>query len=171
MVRRAGNQPRVSKQDYGTPPIFMRAIEQKFGKIQHDLAAHSRNTKCDSYFSLERGENSMSLPWELGILNWLNPPYSSRQESPYSLTHWSKKCRLENERDVEILFLVPAAVGSNWFRDNVFGCSDVYLVNGRIPFDEAESGITVDLILAHYHLRDSYQIRVWDWKNDLLYGF
>lgn len=164
------NNPQTTKQDYGTHTNLMSAVEKRFGKITHDLAAHSDNLKSSSYFSLEEGIDSMLIPWPRAGLNWLNPPYSKRPESPYSLTAWSEKCKLESLKDVQILFLVPAAVGSKWFLNNVFGCSDIYFLNGRIIFDGTESGITIDIMLAHYHPSPSYKIRVWDWRSDLLFN-
>lgn len=40
-----------SKQDYATPADFMAAIEQRFGPVQFDLAAHAGNAKHERYFA------------------------------------------------------------------------------------------------------------------------
>jgi len=164
------NKPETTIQDYGTPKRFMEMAQRRFGVITHDLAAHSKNFKCDSYFSLEKKQDSMQLPWPKG-LNWLNPPYSARPWSPYSITHWSKRCKEASRIDgVEILFLVPAGVGSNWFRDNVFGHCDIYFLNGRVVFDGTDDGITIDLMLCHYCIKENYSVSVWDWRKDWVYG-
>lgn len=38
-------KPGRSKQDYGTPWEFIRAVERRWGKLHVDLAAHSENAK------------------------------------------------------------------------------------------------------------------------------
>lgn len=48
--------PRVSsgsesRQDYGTPKEFLQAVEQRFGRIAFDLAAHAANAKHERYFA------------------------------------------------------------------------------------------------------------------------
>lgn len=40
-----------SKQDYATPADFMAAVEQRFGKVQFDLAAHRLNKQHERYFA------------------------------------------------------------------------------------------------------------------------
>jgi hypothetical protein len=40
-----------SRQDYGTPPNLLAAIERRFGRIEFDLAAHAANHKHDRYFA------------------------------------------------------------------------------------------------------------------------
>jgi len=163
-----------SKQDYGTPPEFIKAIEKRFGKITFDLAAHSKNYKNDNYFSLEKEQDSIKLNWPNG-LNWLNPPFSPRPESPYDLHNWTKKCKDEIvDNDVTTLLLTPAAVGTNWFRDNVIGFADVYFLNGRLKFlhedGQEPTGVQIDMMVSHYHNAKSKKgIFVWDWREDFLY--
>jgi hypothetical protein len=40
-----------SKQDYSTPTDFMAAVEQRFGQVQFDLAAHQGNKRHERYFA------------------------------------------------------------------------------------------------------------------------
>ena len=58
-------------------------------------------------------------------------------------------------------FLVPAAVGSNWFRDYVDGKALVLLLNGRLSFDGA-GPYPKDCILCLYGIEPGYE--VWSWR-------
>jgi phage N-6-adenine-methyltransferase len=121
-----------SKQDYGTPADFMAAVTERFGPIHFDLAAHTRNTKAKRFFTVH--ENALSKNWGNVVLGqapanlWLNPPFAN-------ISPWAKKCRETSTIRARILFLVPAAVGSNWFAKYVHRHALVLVLNGRLTFD------------------------------------
>lgn len=144
-----------SKQDYETPTNFMLAVEKRFGKIEFDLAAHSRNNKCENYFSLERGEDSLALPWPQDKLCWLNPPFSN-------ITPWAKKCYAESVCGCRILFLVPGSVGANWFGNYVLNRCLILALGNRIKFVGAKDPYPKDCILACYGYGLGFEF--WKWK-------
>lgn len=179
-----------SKQDYATPPDFIAAVERTFGPIIFDLAAHKDNTKHERFFAHPDhaegayGIDALKQDWAhtakhliRGVsptgyhLMWLNPEFSH-------ITPWAKKCaqeRLLLPDDISIPLLVPAAIGSNWFRDHVYRKAWTLAVNGRICFD----GVGLypkDCILAlfgnqsHKQLTNSplNHFNIWDWRNDKL---
>lgn len=115
-----------SKQDYSTPKIFIEAVEKRFGKLVWDLAATEDNAKAPKFITPEQDSLAHGWPVELGPY-WLNPPFDN-------ITPWAAKCAEKYLRGT-ILFLTPAAVGSNWFRDYVWGKAKVIALNGRIIFD------------------------------------
>lgn len=120
-----------SKQDFRTPDNFLRAVQAKFGKIDCDLAADGGNAVCDRCFTVE--ENSLIQDWhKLHGLLWLNPPFGN-------IEPWSAKCREESEKGAQILFLVPASVGSNWWAMHVHNHALVYFVRPRLSFDGVNS--------------------------------
>lgn len=129
-----------SKQDYATPLELIQAAEKRFGKIQFDLAAHSRNAKCADYYSLECGENSLTLPWPEGKLCWLNPPYDT-------IAPWALRCC---ESGARVLLLVPASVGANWFGDFVLNKSLVLALSPRLTFIGAKDPYPKDCILCAF---------------------
>jgi len=137
-------KPGESKQDYGTPRVFLDAVEKRFGKIAFDLAAHKKNdvTRRGFYFGPGSmyAEDSLAQDWRrapTGVL-WLNPPFSH-------IKPWAKKCSesyppprwdlqgLSPKR--KILFLVPASVGANWFWEYVQPYSLVIPLSPRLAFD------------------------------------
>lgn len=142
-----------SKQNYATPPDFMLAVEKRFGSINFDLAAEAENAKHANYFTAL--DNSLVQEWHKipGIL-WLNPPFSR-------IEPWAKKCADEAKLGARILFLVPAAVGANWFRDHVHRQALVLALNGRISFDLI-APYPKDCVIACYGFGVGFD--TWTWK-------
>jgi phage N-6-adenine-methyltransferase len=154
----AGFNRGQSKQDYATPPNFMSAVANRFGRISFDLAASADNTKSKNYFSKE--QNSLVQDWHKIHRSWLflNPPFDN-------IAPWAEKCAAESSLGAHILFLVPASIGSNWFAQHVFKKSLVLALNGRICFDGI-APYPKDLLLAVYG--DTQGFDVWRWTDDVL---
>lgn len=119
-------KPGRSKQDYGTPRIFLDAVERRFGPIGFDLAAHAENAVVPDYFSPE--QNSLVQNWELpGVrVAWLNPEFAD-------IDPWARRvseCRLLPRWT---LMLVPASIDSHWYRDHILGKTMVWGIP-RIQF-------------------------------------
>jgi phage N-6-adenine-methyltransferase len=144
-----------SKQDYATPPDFMAAVSRKFGPLTWDLAASKDNTKAPYYYT--EADNSLSKNWnDTWGTCWLNPPFSN-------ITPWAKHCSIYGSYGRQILFLVPASVGSNWFRDYVFHSAMIYFLNGRIKFIGCTDHYPKDCMLCHYGVTPG--IRIWSWQQ------
>lgn len=87
----------------GTPQGIIDCINEHW-PIQLDACASAWNAKCENYYSLERGEDSLALRWRAGT--WCNPPYSDIQP-------WWEKALSE---EVEALLLLPVRSDMLWFR-------------------------------------------------------
>jgi phage N-6-adenine-methyltransferase len=165
-------KPGRSKQNYVTPDNFINAVKARLGitRFAHDFAADATNRKALTHFDEET--DALSVPrWELSLelggcpvsgqnWGWLNPPFSN-------IGPWAKRCRETRNAGGSIAFLVPAAVGSNWFRDHVDGHALVLLLNGRIHFmpDRPNWGYPKDCILALFSPLIAPGYEVWTWKN------
>jgi phage N-6-adenine-methyltransferase len=155
-------KPGLSKQDYATPKIFIDAVKRRFGihEFAYDLAASRENTKAKHFFCEE--EDSLKQDWrKIRGDAWLNPPYAH-------IAPWAEKCaasagfKYDSGRVRQIYFLVPAAVGSNWFAQHVDGKALVLLLNGRISFD-GKAPYPKDCILAVFGPKPGYE--VWSWAK------
>lgn len=143
-----------SKQDYETPNIFMAAVVKRFGPVNFDLAASPHNAKHANYFSEK--DDSFQQEWhKIPGNQWLNPTYDN-------IKPWAEKCAYESQLGARILFLVPASVGSNWFRDYVHRRAFVLALNGRLSFDGI-APYPKDLILGAYGWGVGFD--TWDWRN------
>jgi len=157
-------KPGKSKQDYRTPDNFMEAVKRRFGKLWIDLAANAENSQTKTfYWGPDNGTDSLALDWgpadpSPGEWCWLNPPFSN-------IAPWAKKCA---ESHLPILFLVPAAVGANWFRDHVHGKALVIALNGRLDFGVG-APYPRDCMLCVYHspgIKDyGVGFEVWNWRQ------
>ena len=134
-------KPGSSKQDYATPGEFLDAVTARFGSLQFDLAATARNSIVPgSYFSPK--DNSLEQDWRRLKQErlWLNPPFGD-------IEPWAKKCATTIGK--KIFFLVPASVGSNWYKNWVHDVSSVYYLSPRLSFD-GKNPYPKDILLAVY---------------------
>jgi phage N-6-adenine-methyltransferase len=120
-----------SRQDWGTPPEFIEAVEKRFGCIEIDLAATAENAVCEAYYGPGHRlvPDSLARDWSkisTGVL-YLNPPFDSIAKFS------AKMCDECRDRRGFSLLLVPASVDANWFRkceENGF----VLILEDRITF-------------------------------------
>lgn len=132
-------------QSTATPEDFFGVLDQEFHFV-YDLAASPENTKCQRY--LTETDDSLTQDW-LGLLGpdswgYLNPPYRN-------LRPWFEKCRQEANRGAHVAVLVPASVGSGWFREFVQGRAEVRFLNPRLQFVGHRTPYPKDLMVVVYH--------------------
>lgn len=153
-------RPGRGKQDYGTPPELLEAVKHGLGitNFYRDLAASHENAVCERYFT--ESVNALIQSWETppGQWNWLNPPFGR-------MSPWVTKACGEAQ-DSNIVMLVPAAVGSNWWRDWVHKRCMVWFLNGRLTFVGETQPYKKDCALLLYGPKVPYTgYGVWDWKK------
>jgi phage N-6-adenine-methyltransferase len=146
----------VSNQDVRTPREFLVAVEERFGPIVFDLAAHSGNAVARHYFGpgSEAGADALACDWpgsSHGLL-WCNPPY--RRIEP-----WAKKCAESRDAGSKIALLVPAAVCTGWFIDHVAPHAYVFELTPRVFKNEIR-----DCILAMYTPEGYHGREGWKWR-------
>lgn len=160
-------KPGQSKQDYATPPEFIRAVQRRLGLggFTHDFAADATNAKAPTFWSAEDDALQHSIgDWELHSRHgwsWLNPPYSD-------IGPWAARCLYAKEMGGNIAFLVPASVGSNWYRDFVHNKALVLALNGRLAFmpDKPDWLYPKDCVLCLYSPRVTPGFDVWNWRAE-----
>ena len=153
----------MSKQDYETPAAFLRAVERRFGALTIDLACREDNAKAPR--ALTEEIDSLSSNWcgEIGAGEnaWLNPPFADIEPWVKKASEWRNAPHYLRTR---ILLLVPASIGSNWFRDHVLQTAFVWALNGRLTFVGAKDPYPKDLMLLEYGHAPGFG--VWDWRKD-----
>ena len=146
----------ISKQNYGTPPEFVAAVERCFGVITWDLAAEPHNAKCERFISPEH--DSFTVPWHKldpqGLL-WLNPPFGE-------IPRWVKKCRAEMELGARIAMLVPASVSTNYYAEQIHRRVLVRPIRPRLTFVGEPQPYPKDLMLCLFG--DPPDFEPWRWK-------
>lgn len=164
-----------SKQDSATPADFIRAVENCFGKLSFDLAASFYNTKHPSYFAKEGscdpsalGFDSLKQDWAAlshlvapNTILFLNPEFKIA-------TPWVKKCHETTPNlvnGVKIGLLIPASVGSNWYRDFVWQKSFTNYLNGRLTFEEDEHPYPKDLMFCLFGANLVNGVGIWEWRK------
>jgi phage N-6-adenine-methyltransferase len=137
----AGLAKHRSNQNVATPVAFIGAVEERFGELQFDLAADSKNTRVTGAFFGEE-QNALLQDWGALAGNlWLNPPFSN-------IAPWAAKCAERRNDGRWTLFLVPASVGSNWFQEHVAPNAFVLELTDRIRFVGSKDHYPKDMILC-----------------------
>jgi hypothetical protein len=172
-----------SKQDYRTPSDLIEACRNRFGDLLFDLAAHADNTQSPHYFAPAIDRDGRPLPvdpkaegidafehswaevfkkYSKGKLSgneflWLNPEFDD-------IAAWAKRCASAASLGATIVFLTPAAVGSNWFRDLIAPHADVYLLNGRPSFIPKQT-YNKDCMISRFSPDAQKSMCIWQWKT------
>ena len=130
MSKMPKQRPGLSKQDYCTPKEFLKAIKNRLHieEFKVDLAADDSNTVAPTWFTEEC--NSLVQDWVAatkGGWGFLNPPFAD-------IEPWVKKAAEESWNGAHVVMLVPASVGSNWWREWVEPQAYQSYLNGRLCF-------------------------------------
>lgn len=103
-----------------------------------------------------------ALTKEHGGFLFLNPEFKD-------IDPWAEECVAEGKRGADVLLLVPAAVGANWFLRHVYGRGDRFYLNGRIAFIAGEP-YPKDCMLVRFWEGMTGRDFVWSWKSDVLHA-
>jgi phage N-6-adenine-methyltransferase len=151
-------KPGSSKQDYCTPPELLRALEKRLNIdfFACDLAASNENHIAEQWYSEE--ENSLVQSWS-DWYGWCfcNPPYAD-------IEPWVRKAYWESKLGAQVAMLLPASVGSNWYRDWVHNKCHVLFMNGRVQFVGAKDLYPKDTMILLYTPYITSGTDVWSWN-------
>lgn len=151
-------KPGRSKQDYGTPWEFIRAVEKRFGELHIDLAASAANTKAPTWYGEDL--DSFSVNWGVHSHHrmWLNPPFGRIEPWAFNCEYFSKVLSSSGR----IFFLTPASVGSNWFAQYVHRKALVLALSPRLTYEGCDTPYPKDCLLSCYGEDPGFD--VWRWK-------
>lgn len=151
-------KPGKSRQDYGTPPELLTSVRKRLHVTQFavDLAASAENTVAPEYFT--EAQDSLVQPWHVfSGWCWLNPPFSD-------IEPWVAKACNEAEKGANIVMLVPASVGSNWWSAYVEHYSYQIFLNPRLTFVGETTPYPKDCALLIYTPLTLTGNECWRWK-------
>ena len=150
-------RPGTSRQDYETPDEVLRAVKRRLsiGDFKVDLAATEQNAICGLWF-----DDSFKESWHtFGGWCWCNPPFGT-------ITPWVQKAWEESLLGAKVAVLIPASVGSNWWRDWVHEKAHVLFMNGRVKFVGATDMYPKDTALLLYQKSTRGGYEIWDWRAE-----
>src|SRR5882672_11336110 len=123
-------KPATSRQDSRTEIELLTAVKRRLfiNEFDCDLAADADNTVADCYYDRETNALAPGNSWKQGDgWNWLNPEFGM-------IEPFVAKALQQVTEGAKTVMLVPAAVGSNWWRDYVHQKANVVFLNGRLCF-------------------------------------
>ena len=151
-----------SAQDYQTPPEFLAAVADRFGRIDWDLAANDRNAACPRYLGpgSHVSDDSLAVDWLEVVgprsIAWLNPPFAN-------IAPWAERCARLRDRGGWTLLLVPASVGTNWWAEHAHGKGFAFWLSPRITFVGETHPYPKDLSLVAWGFGVN-GVATWRWK-------
>jgi phage N-6-adenine-methyltransferase len=117
----------MSRDNWATPDNFWEWVNGIYD-FNFDACAEASNARCADYYSLEHGQDSLSLPWHGRV--WCNPPFSDAER-----WHWKAACEVTAGRCEFAAVLGHANVGMAWFQRVVKEYRpDVWLLSPRVQF-------------------------------------
>lgn len=162
-------KPGKSKQNYQTPIELLNAVRKRLqiADFVCDLAADEQNAVCNQFIDEEQDSLVMDWPQTDGGWCWLNPPYSD-------IEPWVAKAKNASHNGTQTVMLVPASVGSNWWREYVEPWAYQSFLNGRLCFipDWKEQGFKSpplypkDCAILLYSTWGFLGHDIWSWKNE-----
>ncbi len=156
-------KPGTSEQTVYTPIEFLEAVEDRFGPLTFDLAATADNTIVPGcYFGpgSTLAADALTADWPRDGLSWCNPPYGMIKRNGFA-----RKARLEAAKGSRIIMLIPAAVATNWFADEVHGHALVIPIRKRLTFVGHKDPFPKDLMLCCYNV-GRVGFEPWRWDVD-----
>jgi hypothetical protein len=156
-------KPHRSKQDYATPAVFIERLLLYLGApfFQHDFAADAINSKGRTHYDALTDALKMTrADWRAAVgseWGWLNPPFTN-------IGSWAERCMELMEDGGSIALLVPASIGSNWFKEFVYGHASIVALNGRLSFDGV-GPYPKDCMLCCYGPKCERVFHVWSWNK------
>lgn len=154
-------KPGRSKQDYGTPPELLKPIKTRLhiADFDIDVAASNENKVCHYYY--DEATNGLHNPWtvpepESGWA-WCNPPFER-------IVLWVTKATIEAKHGNSTCMLIPASVGSYWWKTRVDPYAYALFLNGRITFVGCEDPYPKDCALLLYTPYRATGNQIWSWE-------
>jgi phage N-6-adenine-methyltransferase len=155
-------KPGRSKQDYQTPPEFLEAVLRylHIADFTIDLAASAQNAVTARYYSQEENALALHHRWNVGPgWAWCNPPFGH-------IEPWVQRAAYEQrECGAQIAMLLPAGVGSNWFKRWGHEKARVIFLNGRLTFVGETTCYPKDCLLLLYSPYVTIGYEVWNWRR------
>lgn len=162
-------KPGKSKQDYTTPPELIQAICNRLmvPNFRLDAAASHGNAVCANYYT--EAENGLERPWlRYSGWNWCNPPFAN-------IYDWVAKANAESAVGAHSVVLIPASVGSDWWRECVEPFAYIVFLHGRLTFGgtpiNPKTGkpdpYPKDCALLFYTPWGFRGSEIWSWRRDV----
>lgn len=154
MSKNVANNSDTRREDWGTPRELFGTLAKEHNFVI-DLCANKDNALCDRYIDEHTdifSSAAMSIAAEakrgadaLHPYAWINPPYKRNGKTGLFVSRAVEIC---NEVGLGLVALIPASVGSVWWRENVVPAFDFWISLGRIRFVGAPCSSQFDLALA-----------------------
>ncbi|KKL13818.1 hypothetical protein LCGC14_2521950 [marine sediment metagenome] len=105
------------RKDWKTPRHILDYVEGTYGEFFDP---------CPS----EESFDGLKIEWK--EVNFVNPPYGTE------IKKWIEKGYKEWKKGKTIIFLIPSRTDTRWWHDYVMEADEIYLIKGRLCFDDSK---------------------------------
>ena len=123
--------------EYETPDNIFEPLALEFTPTL-DVAATSKNAKCEKYFTIE--DDGLQQTWT-GVC-WMNPPFGKVMKK------WVEKAYKESLKGVTVISLLPARTNTNWWHDYVIPNAEIRFIRGEVKFKGFERGLWMPMAIV-----------------------
>jgi len=133
----AGRQVITQNKDWCTPPKYVEAIREFFGRTIH-------LDPCSNRYSIVNASIEYGLPKHDGLREswdyptiYVNPPYGIDHKHGTAIRDWLRRCEEANKRfGSEVIALVPVATNTGHWKKYIYGKASAicFLYDTRLRF-------------------------------------
>src|SRR5580692_2446061 len=134
----------ISVQNVRTPKWLLGSVALTWGPIELDVAATKKNAVATRFYT--RRDNGVAQHWIVppGSVAWANPPYER-------LSPWVERALFcSRHLGTDVVMLVLASVGANWWREHVDGNAEVVFISPRVKFIGHATSFPRDLAVLRF---------------------
>lgn len=132
------------RDDWCTPGGLLRLVRQ-VGPICLDPCGNPGSiVHAVREYRLDRGEDGLRLPWAVGGLCFVNPPYGD------AIGAFTRRMAREGAAGVEIIGLLPARVDTAWWQRDVVTADAICFWSGRLKFLGARDSAPFPSAIAYW---------------------
>ncbi len=124
--------PKSMKNDFWTPPVVFKALDERFGPYTLDAAASEENALVEVHYDKEA--NSLEQEWTGKV--WCNPPYV-KQDDKTTIKDWIEKAydSVKNGLAELVTMLIPAYTSNYYWHETIFpNASHLVFFRARLDF-------------------------------------
>lgn len=131
----AGRKVKGGRLDWGTPPIYVKAVRGVLGRIDLDPCSNAHSIVNARVEYCLPAHDGLRESWDYKTI-YVNPPYGTDPARGTRIRDWLKRCADARDHGAEVLALIPVATNTSHWKEYVWGAATAvaFLYDTRLKF-------------------------------------